>query len=71
MRIGLLGTVTIWPAETGENGQVEVAALRGLRLRGLLARLALDPDRPVTTETLIDASGANRHPTQRATHYRR
>ena len=41
MRIGVLGTVD------GPSG------LSGVRLRGLLARLALDAGRPVSTATLI------------------
>ena len=48
MRIGLLGaveatTVDGWPVPLG-----------GLRLRGLLARLALDAGRPVPSSTLVD-----------------
>ena len=42
VRIGVLGTVD------GPSG------LSGVRLRGLLARLALDAGRPVSTATLVD-----------------
>nr|MBA3906885.1 hypothetical protein [Pseudonocardiales bacterium] len=42
MRIGVLGTVD------GPSG------LSGVRLRGLLARLALDAGRPVSATTLVD-----------------
>ncbi|MGI5126116.1 BTAD domain-containing putative transcriptional regulator [Pseudonocardia sp. CA-107938] len=48
MRIGLLGAVE---ATTGDGRAVP---LGGLRLRGLLARLALDAGRPVPSSTLVD-----------------
>uniref|UniRef100_UPI0015F0C027 AfsR/SARP family transcriptional regulator n=1 Tax=Pseudonocardia pini TaxID=2758030 RepID=UPI0015F0C027 len=48
MRIGVLGPVAAW----GPSG-VDVAP-SGLRLRGLLARLALAPGRTVTAEILVD-----------------
>ncbi|MGD9986060.1 BTAD domain-containing putative transcriptional regulator [Pseudonocardia sp.] len=52
MRIGVLGSVAAWPSANGvPDGD---AAPAGLRLRGLLARLALDAGRPVTTEALVD-----------------
>ncbi len=47
MRIGLLGVVEV----ATDAGPV---ALRGVRLRGLLARLALDAGRPVGTSVLVD-----------------
>lgn len=49
MRIGLLGA---FEACDDAGRPVEVP---GPRLRALLARLALDQDRPVTTESLVDA----------------
>ncbi|ODT97871.1 MAG: hypothetical protein ABS81_29185 [Pseudonocardia sp. SCN 72-86] len=52
MRIGVLGSVAAWPSANGVPGSD--AAPPGLRLRGLLARLALDAGRPVTTEALVD-----------------
>jgi len=48
MRIGVLGPVAAW-APSGAD-----VAPSGLRLRGLLARLALAPGRTVTAETLVD-----------------
>ena len=52
MRIGLLGSVAVWlPA--GARGESDLT-LGGTRLRGLLARLALDADRTVTVGTLVD-----------------
>lgn len=47
MRIGLLGAVEVHVA----GG---VVALPGVRLRGLLARLALDAGRPVSTSVLVE-----------------
>jgi DNA-binding SARP family transcriptional activator len=47
VQIGLLGVVEI----RGDSGPVP---LRGVRLRGLLARLALDAGRPVGTSVLVD-----------------
>ncbi|GAA1841414.1 BTAD domain-containing putative transcriptional regulator [Pseudonocardia ailaonensis] len=48
MRIGVLGPVAAWDA-TGAD-----VAPTGLRLRGLLARLALSPGRTVPADTLVD-----------------
>ncbi|MCE0763182.1 winged helix-turn-helix domain-containing protein [Pseudonocardia kujensis] len=48
MRIGVLGPVAAWAASGAD------VAPAGLRLRGLLARLALAPGRTVTAETLVD-----------------
>ncbi|MCW0213331.1 MAG: winged helix-turn-helix domain-containing protein, partial [Pseudonocardia sp.] len=59
MRIGVLGTVAAWPAAPNgalpNGGGPDDLAPNGLRVRGLLARLALDPGRPVTADTLVDA----------------
>ncbi|RTL63107.1 MAG: AfsR/SARP family transcriptional regulator [Pseudonocardiaceae bacterium] len=52
VRIGVLGSVAAWPSANGVPDSD--AAPPGLRLRGLLARLALDAGRPVTTEALVD-----------------
>ncbi|GEL23520.1 SARP family transcriptional regulator [Pseudonocardia sulfidoxydans NBRC 16205] len=55
MRIGVLGSVAAWPSANGTVAPADTdAAPPGLRLRGLLARLALDAGRPVTTEALVD-----------------
>ncbi|HEX8869989.1 MAG TPA: winged helix-turn-helix domain-containing protein, partial [Lentzea sp.] len=48
MRVALLGPTTV---ETDEGTPVDIG---GARVRMLLARLALDPGRPVATTTLID-----------------
>ncbi|GAA4712098.1 BTAD domain-containing putative transcriptional regulator [Pseudonocardia yuanmonensis] len=48
MRIGVLGPVAAWAASGAD------VAPAGLRVRGLLARLALAPGRTVTAETLVD-----------------
>ncbi|MFC7660230.1 BTAD domain-containing putative transcriptional regulator [Pseudonocardia benzenivorans] len=51
----MLGSVAAWPSANGSGTPADAdAAPPGLRLRGLLARLALDASRPVTTETLVD-----------------
>jgi predicted ATPase/DNA-binding SARP family transcriptional activator len=56
MLIALLG-----PLEVRDSSGTPVA-LAGLRLRRLLARLAVDPGRLVTAESLIDAIWADRPP---------
>ncbi|MCF7551290.1 BTAD domain-containing putative transcriptional regulator [Pseudonocardia sp. WMMC193] len=48
MRIGVLGPVAAWDPSGAD------VAPAGLRLRGLLARLALAPGRTVTAQTLVD-----------------
>src|SRR4051794_29858943 len=48
MRIGLLGELTVL-----DDGDVEVA-VAGAKLRALLAMLALQVGRPVSTEQLVD-----------------
>lgn len=52
----MLGSVAAWPSADGvvPAADADDAAPPGLRLRGLLARLALDASRPVTTEALVD-----------------
>ncbi|GEL18783.1 BTAD domain-containing putative transcriptional regulator [Pseudonocardia asaccharolytica] len=50
--VSLLGTVEVWRAADG-CAPAEILP-GGLRLRGLLAQLALDSGRPVTAESLID-----------------
>jgi predicted ATPase/DNA-binding SARP family transcriptional activator len=47
VRIGLLGAVEVWT-------DAAPVPLRGVRLRGLLARLALDAGRAVGTSVLVD-----------------
>jgi predicted ATPase/DNA-binding SARP family transcriptional activator len=56
MLIALLG-----PLEVRDSSGAPVT-LAGLRLRRLLARLAVDPGRPVTAESLIDAIWDDRPP---------
>jgi predicted ATPase/DNA-binding SARP family transcriptional activator len=48
VRIGLLGAVELRDADGG------LVPVRGIRLRALLLRLALDPDRAVPADRLID-----------------
>ncbi|WP_232660497.1 BTAD domain-containing putative transcriptional regulator [Pseudonocardia sp. TRM90224] len=48
MRVGLLGGVVAWGDDGGS------VALGGLRVRGLLARLALDAGRTISTPVLVD-----------------
>jgi predicted ATPase/DNA-binding SARP family transcriptional activator len=50
VRIGLLG-----PVEVVAGADGAVVGLGGQRLRAVLARLALDPDRVVTVDALVDA----------------
>jgi predicted ATPase/DNA-binding SARP family transcriptional activator len=56
VRIGLLGAFEAWD----DAGQP--VGIPGMRLRTLLARLALDQGRPVTTQALIDAIWGERPP---------
>ncbi|WP_350280212.1 BTAD domain-containing putative transcriptional regulator [Kribbella sp. HUAS MG21] len=49
MRIAVLGPLAMWAADGSPLD------IRGVRLRGLLARLALNAGRPVGVETLVDA----------------
>jgi hypothetical protein len=56
MRIALLG-----PLEVTDDAGIP-AAVAGLRLRRLLARLAVDPGRLVTTQALIDAIWPGKSP---------
>jgi DNA-binding SARP family transcriptional activator len=50
VRIALLGAVEVWP----DGSERRPVSLSGLRLRGLLARLALDGGRPVAVSELVD-----------------
>jgi hypothetical protein len=50
VRITLLGAVEAWP----EGSEQHPVSLGGLRLRGLLARLALDTGQPVAVSELVD-----------------
>ncbi|WP_158542815.1 AfsR/SARP family transcriptional regulator [Phytoactinopolyspora halophila] len=49
MRIGILGPLQVW------DGHGRSAEIAGGRPRALLARLALEPGRVVTVDTLVDA----------------
>jgi predicted ATPase/DNA-binding SARP family transcriptional activator len=60
VRIGVLGPLAVWGAD---GSPVDV---RGLRLRGLLARLALDAGRPVGVETLVNALWGTEAPSANA-----
>jgi DNA-binding winged helix-turn-helix (wHTH) protein len=50
VRITLLGAVEVWP----DGSERRPMSLSGPRLRGLLARLALDAGRPVAVSELVD-----------------
>ncbi|WP_433278403.1 BTAD domain-containing putative transcriptional regulator [Pseudonocardia xinjiangensis] len=54
MRITLLGAVEVWPDGTDHGGDPGPVPLGGPRLRGLLARLALDAGRAVAASELVD-----------------
>jgi predicted ATPase/DNA-binding SARP family transcriptional activator len=54
VRITLLGAVEMWPDGIGNGSDPRPAPLGGLRLRGLLARLAIDAGRPVAVSELVD-----------------
>ncbi|HEU4946475.1 MAG TPA: BTAD domain-containing putative transcriptional regulator [Kribbella sp.] len=60
MRIGVLGPLAMWGAD---GTPLDV---RGLRLRGLVARLALEAGRPVAVETLVDALWGTEAPSANA-----
>lgn len=60
VRIAVLGPLAVWGAD---GSPLDV---RGLRLRGLLARLALDAGRPVGVETLVDALWGTEAPSANA-----
>lgn len=60
MRIAVLGPLAVWAAD---GSPLDV---RGVRLRGLLARLALDAGRPVGVETLVDALWGSEPPSANA-----
>ncbi|HEY0473885.1 MAG TPA: BTAD domain-containing putative transcriptional regulator [Kribbella sp.] len=56
----MLGPLAMWAAD---GTPLDV---RGVRLRGLLARLALDPGRPVGVETLVDGLWGSEAPSANA-----
>ncbi|TDU90110.1 putative ATPase [Kribbella voronezhensis] len=60
MRIAVLGPLAMWAAD---GNPLDV---RGLRLRGLLARLALDAGRPVGIDTLVDGLWGSEAPSANA-----
>ncbi|WP_405786722.1 tetratricopeptide repeat protein [Streptomyces sp. NBC_00029] len=49
MRVGVLGPLVIW------TGDGEPVAVTGARVRRLLARLLVEPGRPVSADRLVDA----------------
>ncbi|TWD80347.1 putative ATPase [Kribbella amoyensis] len=60
MRIAVLGPLAMWAAD---GSPLDV---RGVRLRGLLARLALSAGRPVGVETLVDGLWGSEAPSANA-----
>jgi len=60
VRIAVLGPLAMWAAD---GNPLDV---RGLRLRGLLARLALAAGRPVGVDTLVDGLWGNEPPSANA-----
>ncbi|WP_132191640.1 MULTISPECIES: BTAD domain-containing putative transcriptional regulator [Kribbella] len=60
MRIAVLGPLAMWAAD---GSPLDV---RGVRLRGLLARLALSAGRPVGLETLVDGLWGTEAPSANA-----
>jgi len=60
VRIAVLGPLAMWAAD---GSPLDV---RGVRLRGLLARLALSAGRPVGVDTLIDGLWGNEPPSANA-----
>ncbi|WP_433163542.1 BTAD domain-containing putative transcriptional regulator [Kribbella sp. CA-247076] len=60
MRIAVLGPLAMWAAD---GTPLDV---RGVRLRGLLARLALSAGKPVSVETLVDGLWGSEAPSANA-----
>ena len=60
VRIAVLGPLAMWAAD-----RTPLDA-RGVRLRGLLARLALSAGRPVSVETLVDGLWGSEAPSANA-----
>ena len=60
MRIAVLGPLAMWAADGTPLD------IRGVRLRGLLARLALSAGRPVSVETLVDGLWGSQAPSANA-----
>ncbi|GAA3081642.1 BTAD domain-containing putative transcriptional regulator [Kribbella aluminosa] len=60
MRIAVLGPLAMWAADGTPLD------IRGVRLRGLLARLALSAGRPVSVETLVDGLWGREAPSANA-----
>jgi predicted ATPase/DNA-binding SARP family transcriptional activator len=60
VRIAVLGPLAMWAAD---GTPLDV---RGVRLRGLLARLALSAGRPVSVETLVDGLWGSQAPSANA-----
>src|SRR3954453_1030482 len=60
VRIAVLGPLAMWAADGTPLD------IRGLRLRGLLARLALSAGRPVSVDTLVDGLWGSEAPSANA-----
>ncbi|WP_132875279.1 AfsR/SARP family transcriptional regulator [Tamaricihabitans halophyticus] len=60
MRVGILGPLRVY---ADDGAEVEIG---GTRLRGLLARLALDAGRPVSVDALLDGLWGDQPPTDAA-----
>src|SRR3954471_24088822 len=60
VRIAVLGPLAMWAADGTPLD------IRGVRLRGLLARLALSAGRPVSVETLVDGLWGSEAPSANA-----
>ncbi|MCX5277387.1 AfsR/SARP family transcriptional regulator [Streptomyces virginiae] len=57
MRVGVLGPLMMWTGDGDGGGDRvgEPVAVTGARVRRLLARLLVEPGRPVTADRLVDA----------------
>ncbi|WP_327381286.1 AfsR/SARP family transcriptional regulator [Streptomyces sp. NBC_01207] len=56
MRVGVMGPLMIWAGDGyGGDGEGEPVAVTGARARRLLARLLVEPGRPVSADRLVDA----------------
>ncbi|WP_328960248.1 AfsR/SARP family transcriptional regulator [Streptomyces virginiae] len=56
MRVGVLGPLMMWTGDGSDGSGVgEPVAVTGARVRRLLARLLVEPGRPVSADRLVDA----------------
>ncbi|WP_030723972.1 AfsR/SARP family transcriptional regulator [Streptomyces sp. NRRL S-237] len=55
MRVGVLGPLMMWTGDGDGSGVGEPVAVTGARVRRLLARLLVEPGRPVSADRLVDA----------------